>query len=163
MLKRKKTLAAAAVAGLLAAGLTPGIATAASDAAGTAATRDLAAGLRQATAQYHRIDAAWADGYVQVSPCIEGMGIHLAQVERIDAITEPLNPEVLVYMPNERGHYKLVAMEYLSLATVVPSVAGVEFGPGPFPGSHALHAWVWMHNPDGMFASTSPTAVCPGG
>ena len=163
MLKRKTTLAAAAVAGLLAAGLTPGIATAASDAAGTAATRTLAAGLRQATAQYQNIEAALADGYVQVTPCIEGMGIHLAQVERIDAITEPLNPELLVYLPDEHGNYRLVALEYLSVAPTTPSVAGISFMPGPFPGSTALHAWVWMHNPDGMFAAKNPNAVCPAG
>lgn len=122
---------------LLAAGLTPGIATAASDAAGTAETRELAAGLRQATAQYHNIDAAFADGYVQVTPCIPGMGIHLAQEERIDAVTDPL--ALLVYLANSQGRYRLVAMEYLSVATTAPSVGGVEFHAGPFPGSWALH------------------------
>jgi hypothetical protein len=161
MLRRKMTLVLGAVVALLTAGLTPGMATAASDAAGTAETRELAAGLRQATAQYHDIDAAFADGYVQVTPCIPGMGIHLAQEERIDAVTEPLNPEILVYMANSQGKYKLVALEYLAFAPTTPTVGGVEFEPGPFPGSTALHAWVWMHNPDGMFAALNPDAICP--
>ncbi|MGX9900078.1 hypothetical protein ACW0JT_09440 [Arthrobacter sp. SA17] len=109
------------------------MATAASDAAGTAETRELAAGLRQATAQYHDIDAAFADGYVQVTPCIPGMGIHLAQEERIDGVIDPLAPELLVYMANSQGKYKLVAMEYLAFGMTAPSVAGVQFDPGPFP------------------------------
>lgn len=161
MLRRKMTLVLGAVVALLAAGLTPGMATGASDTAGTAETRELAAGLRHATAQYHDIDAAFADGYVQVTPCIPGMGIHLAQEERIDAVTDPLAPELLVYMANSQGKYKLVAMEYLSFAATAPSVAGVQFDPGPFPGSWALHTWVWMHNPDGMFAELNPNAICP--
>lgn len=161
MLRRKMTLVLGAVAALLAAGLTPGIATAASDAAGTAETRQLAAGLRQATAQYHSIDAALADGYVQLTPCIPGMGIHLGQEERIDGVIDPLAPELLVYMANSQGKYKLVAMEYLVFAPTAPSVAGIEFDTGPFPGSFALHTWVWMHNPDGMFAELNPDAICP--
>ncbi|PTL38265.1 hypothetical protein [Alkalicoccus saliphilus] len=65
-------------------------------------------------------------------------------------------PEVLVYEPMKNGKLKLVAVEYLTPGGDRPSLFGQKFDDGPFPGSYALHAWVWKNNPDGMFAANNP-------
>ena len=56
---------------------------------------------------------------------------------------------------------KLVAVEFLSTAAERPEIAGLDFDDGPFPGTFALHAWVWKDNPDGMFAAYNPDHSCP--
>jgi hypothetical protein len=89
------------------------------------------------------------------------MGYHYAKEDLIDDKTQPRKPEVLVYMPNRSGEFKLVAVEFISTATEKPSIAGVDFETGPFDKSWALHAWVWRDNPDGMFAAFNPDLSCP--
>lgn len=122
------------------------------------------AAARAGTAAYQRVDAALADGYVPVSPCISvpglgTMGIHYANFGLVDATHDPAQPEVLVYNPDENGRLRLVAVEYMS---TVPAEfgGGVHFDP---PGNglpFSLHAWVWKNNPSGMFAGFNPTASC---
>jgi hypothetical protein len=89
------------------------------------------------------------------------MGYHYAKQDLIDNKTQARKPEVLVYMPNKYGRYRLVAVEFISTATKKPSIAGVKFETGPFPKSWALHAWVWRDNPAGMFAAYNPDLRCP--
>lgn len=122
--------------------------------------------LRHVTDDYRWLENAEADGYQKVTECIEkpgvgAMGFHYAKQELIDDKTQARKPEVLVYMPNKYGRYKLVAAEFISTATERPSIAGLDFDDGPFPGSYALHAWVWRDNPDGMFAAYNPDLNCP--
>lgn len=122
--------------------------------------------LRDATDDYRWLENAKADGYKKITPCIEksgvgAMGFHYAKQELIDDKTQARKPEVLVYMPNEDGRYKLVAVEFISTAAKRPSIAGINFQDGPFPDSYALHAWVWRDNPDGTFAAYNPDLRCP--
>ena len=122
--------------------------------------------LRDATDEYRWLENAKEDGYKRITPCIEkrgvgAMGYHYAKQELIDDKTQAHKPEVLVYMPDEDGRYKLVAVEFISTAAKRPSIAGINFEKGPFPGSYALHAWVWRDNPDGTFAAYNPDLHCP--
>jgi hypothetical protein len=122
--------------------------------------------LRHVTDNYRWLENAEADGYKKITECIDkpgvgAMGFHYAKQELIDDKTQARKPEVLVYMPNEYGRYKLVAVEFISTAAHRPSIAGLKFEDGPFPNSFALHAWVWKDNPDGMFAAFNPDHKCP--
>lgn len=129
---------------------------------GNAAVQAELAQVRQATAAYHDIERALADGYVQVSPCVDNMGYHFQRglagsADDLDATA----PEILVYAPRPDGGLRLVAVEYASWDPA-STLFGVAFdaphaGGPPF---HTLHAWVWQGNPDGTFSPTNPTISC---
>jgi hypothetical protein len=85
---------------------------------------------------------------------------------------DPLKPEGLVYAPSPNGELKLVSVEYVVPGpgsnppgpAQVPSVFGMEMHilvPPPGPGFYIHHAWVWKHNPAGMFADWNPEVTCP--
>jgi hypothetical protein len=147
---------------------------------------DELAQVRQLTAKFHRLEAA-ADagyelGYVNGSgvriitgciahPTAGAMGYHYFNKALIDdLVVDPLKPEGLVYAPDPDGRLRLAALEY-----VVPGLAsnppGVSEPPTVFDrkmvilvpevGFYTLHAWVWAHNPAGMFAHWNPKVVCP--
>ena len=145
---------------------------------------DLAA-VRAATAKFHNVHAAIAAGYelgyvngagVQIitgciaHPTAGAMGYHYFNKQLIDDnAVDVLQPEGLVYRPGPDGKLQLAAVEY-----VVPgalsnppgvSVAPTVFGREmvilvPAVGFYTLHAWIWSHNPAGMFAHWSPEVNC---
>lgn len=83
-----------------------------------AAQNQLLAQLRRATAKYHNLEVALADGYELDPHCVEhpvygAMGQHAVNMDRIVPFVVPLEPGVLVYEAKEDGDYKLVAAEYL--------------------------------------------------
>jgi hypothetical protein len=151
---------------------------ASTDVADGAAQNQLLATIRQATARYHRVDAALADGYELASPCEAipggGIGLHYRKSTLFDVVVDPAQPELLVYEPQENGDLRLVAVAF-----VVPAAPwdGTHSGPPtlgeqafedkripdwsspPFP-TYELHAWVWQHNPNGIYATTNPTVSC---
>lgn len=170
----KKAFMSMAFAAVLAAGLTPATATAHGgwdddddkDRKLTSEQRKLVKTLRDVTEEYRSLAEAKEDGYKKITPCIEkkgvgAMGFHYAKNSLIDDKIDPRKPEILVYMPNKQGKYKLVAVEFLSTAKKRPVIAGVKFDNGPVPGTFALHAWIWRDNPDGMFAAYNPAHRCP--
>ena len=150
------------------------------------ARQDELAAVRQATARFHRVDAAIAAGYelgyvngnnVRIitgcvaHPTAGALGYHYFNKDLIDdLVVDVLKPEGLVYAPASNGELKLVAVEY-----VVPGLAsnpsGVAEPPTvfgnemhilvPAVGFHTLHAWIWSHNPAGMFAHWNPEVGCP--
>ena len=136
--------------------------------------------VRQATAKYHDVGTALADGYLPTEHCIEapgvgGMGYHYLNPALVgDPSVDPSKPEVLLYAPKKNGGLKLVGVEYLvvdadqDLATDAdrPDLFGVPFkGPmgGHEPGMpvhYDLHAWIFKGNPDGVFADFNPKVRC---
>jgi hypothetical protein len=147
---------------------------------------DELAQVRQLTARFHQLEAA-ADagyelGYVNGSgdriifgciahPTAGAMGYHYFNKELIDDLeVDPLKPEGLVYAPGPDGRLQLAAVEYVvpGLASNPPGVSEppTVFGMQmvilvPAVGFYTLHAWVWSHNPEGMFAHWNPQVVCP--
>lgn len=142
-----------------------------------AGNQDLAA-LRKATARYHDVEVALADGYLPDPHCVAappgGMGMHYVNPGNMDLVIDPSRPEALLYEPTADG-VRLVGAEFLvhgdgwdALHTDPPRFAGVEFDPpmdrgaaappGPF---YTLHVWIWKHNPSGMFAPFNPRVSCP--
>lgn len=117
--------------------------------------------VRKVTTKYHDISVAFDDGYTTDFHVVPNMGIHLVREDLLfdNGSLDPLKPEVLVYEPKKNGGYKLVAVEYMTVGGERPSLFGQQFDDGPFPGSYALHAWVWQANPDGIFAAFNPNVA----
>lgn len=144
--------------------------------------RDLAR-VRAATAAFHRVevaeDAGHQLGYIApfllnhciAHPTAGAMGYHWFDHDKIhDLDVDPLRPEGLVYEPGPNGQLNLVAVEWIVPAAAwhaagnvePPSVLGQEMHVlNPALGWYILHAWVWKHNPAGMFEDWNPEAVCP--
>lgn len=134
----------------------------------------LNAQIRQATAHYHQVERAMADGYTPAGGCVPGMGIHYVNFGLVDGTVDPSMPEVLVYEPQKNGKLKLVAVEFIVVAAAwdathsSPPMLGSRVfddhrpvgSPGPpFP-NYQLHAWVWKNNPAGMYTPFNPTVSC---
>jgi hypothetical protein len=149
------------------------------DAAAAAAHGDIAAA-RAATAKFHHQHEGYglltdAAGIACIdNPGVGGMGIHyvnstLVGDDRVDATT----PELVVYEPQRNGRLRLVAAEYVVFQdawdahhAAPPELFGQEFelvaagnryGLPPF---YELHAWLWKHNPAGMFSDWNPRVSC---
>ena len=136
--------------------------------------RDLAV-VRAATAKYHDVNLALADGFRPGGPCVQipnvgAMGIHYINFSRVDLNVDEGEPELLLYMPDETGNLRLVAVEYFVPSTgsnPAPNLFGRNFQgpmPGHAPGEPAhydLHVWAWRNNPNGMFAQFNPAISCP--
>lgn len=136
--------------------------------------------VRAATAKYHDLDTALEEGYGKFLECFQhgegrGMGQHYVNGDLVgDAILDPLQPEAVVYEPLADGRMVMVAFEYIVFADVwdpnnedrePPTLFGQEFSlktniPDT-PPLWALHAWLWTHNPEGLFADFNPIVVCP--
>ena len=144
--------------------------------------RDSLGEVRRATAAYHQIERAEQAGHqlgyqapFLLDHCIahptEGaMGYHWFNHDVIhDIELDPLAPEGLVYEPLPNGKLKLVAVEWIvpveawHVAGNVdpPVVLGQEMHVlNPALGWYILHAWVWKHNPSGMFEDWNPRVDC---
>ena len=135
--------------------------------------------VRAAVAKFHSVDEATAAGYIPGSPCEQSpagaMGMHYIKPALFGPGLDPLNPEILLYMPNANGILKLVAVEYfavdadqnLGTANDRPSLFGRGFD-GPMLGHNPqmpihydLHVWVTEANPSGVFAQWNPAIHCP--
>jgi hypothetical protein len=141
---------------------------------------DLAA-VRAATAKYHDVSAALANGYQLgyrgvVTGCISNptagaMGYHYFNWAKMDdpSIQEG-DPEVLVYHTADDGTLVLGAVEWVVPKTLWEQAGGTEppvvFGQtlhvlNPVLNWYITHAWIWTHNPAGMFADWNPEVSCP--
>ncbi len=126
---------------------------------------------KQATARYHNIQNALDDGFFQASPCVSHptlgtMGFHFINLSRIlNPALSPDEPEVLLYLPDEDGTMRLVAIEYVvpfGLASEPPVLFGQTFHTdGPPLNQYSLHVWAWRNNPSGVFAPFNPKLSCP--
>jgi hypothetical protein len=103
------------------------------------------------------------------------MGIHYAnRLALEDAVLDPAKPEALVYQPHGYGKLEPVAAEYIVFqgawlmagTTSWPTLFGqrLKFVPlgnrYDLPPFYELHAWIWQHNPDGMFKDWNPSGTC---
>jgi hypothetical protein len=141
-------------------------------------TRSALAQVRAATAAYHDVATAAADGFVPASPCASNpagpgaMGVHDVDMARLATGFEPTRPEVLIDEPQDDSRMRLVGVEYVVLdADQDPATdgrpvfpGGISFhaphaGPGPI--AYTLHAYIWKHNPAGLFVDYDPRNTCP--
>jgi len=117
---------------------------------------------KASTAKYHNIQTALADGYVDINLYIPHMGWHYLKGSLADEHFEIDKPELLVYAEKPNGGLRLVAVEYavpLPLSSNPPEgFTGDEdvWTENVGAGLWTLHAWVWLHNPNGVFAAFNP-------
>ena len=117
-----------------------------------------------ATAKYHSVEAAEADGYISIDFCEPGEGCHWLNPSYVDGTFDAEHPEILLYAPGENGKLRLVAVEYIAPIPLLPGGA-----PEGFTGDEdewredtegaglwELTVWLWLHNPNGMFEQHNP-------
>jgi hypothetical protein len=171
---RTRTMTIATAAAFAVSALLPTVAAVAHEVAPQDTPRTLAT-VRAATARYHDVSVAAAEGFVPASGCVVspmgGMGYHYLNPDRLDATLDVAEPEVLLYERDARGRMRLIGVEYIVLDTdgdlstpddhtfVGEHLHGRPAG-GPLPAHYLLHVWVWKHNPSGMFADWNPTVRC---
>jgi hypothetical protein len=152
---------------------------------GAAARQDELAAVRAATAPFHDLDAALAAGYELgyvngadvriIAGCVShltagAMGYHYFNKQLIDDnVVDALTPEGLVYAPGPDGRLQLAAVEYV-VPGALSNPRGVSVAPRlfgmdmvilvPAVGFYTRHAWIWRHNPAGIFAHWSPAVTC---
>lgn len=127
--------------------------------------------LRRATARYHDLDAAVADGFVflhgcEVRPDEGPAGILYVHLDRLlDGAIDPALPDGLLYAPSRNGKPKLAGVELAVFQSQwagqdPPEFLGTSFQTEEEFGAFGLHIWVWSHNPEGMFAQAHPGIEC---
>jgi hypothetical protein len=138
------------------------------------ASRDGWLAARNAIAKYRDVNVALAEGYVRSGQCYEGKGVHYVNYSLIFgsvAASDPNAPEVLMYVPDSEGNWKLVAAEYaqVEVGQPHPSILG-QLMDGPMAGHtpsepvhYDVHVWLFKFNRDGFFAGLNPTVKCPPG
>jgi len=128
------------------------------------ATEQELARARIATAKYHDVAQAEADGYTSIDLYLSGEGFHYVNFSLIDENFDPEHPEVLLYAPVPgESRLELVGVEYL-----VPLALSAD-APEGFTGDAdqwrrdtegfglwELNAWIWLHNPEGIFGHDNP-------
>jgi hypothetical protein len=121
--------------------------------------------VRAATARYHDVEVALAEGFAPPPDghCVEGpegaMGYHYVNLDRVGQL-DPTLPQVLLYVPTSGGELRLVGVEYLSPGGgELFGQPFADFSP-PFGPATALHVWLWQANPPGMFASYNANVSC---
>ena len=127
-------------------------------------TRADLAQARAATARYHRVEQAEAEGYINLNFCEEGEGCHWLNPSLLDGVFDPAKPEILLYVQDGDG-WRLVAVEYvvpLSLSEIAPEGFEGECDTwredSEGVGLWELTVWLWLHNPNGMFEQHNPRA-----
>jgi hypothetical protein len=135
------------------------------------------AAVRAATARFHRTEVAQAEGWDLVpgldhcfeNPGVGAMGYHYINTALLDTVLDPLRPEAMVYAPGPHGKLLLAAVEYIVPADAwdgeghpsPPALHGQSFHLNEALGVYVLHAWIWMHNPAGLFEDWNPQVTCP--
>ncbi|WP_179346618.1 hypothetical protein [Winogradskyella ursingii] len=121
--------------------------------------------VKSATSAYVDINVATNEGRFDASGYVPNMGHHFINPALIDTTFDLLNPEVILYAPNEGGVMEMVAIEY-SIIPEDPENPGSP--PEGFTGSAdvwhfneelgqwQLHVWTMLENPDGIFAMFNP-------
>src|SRR5262245_29898334 len=130
----------------------------------SAATHKELAQARRATAKYHDVEQAEADGYVNFNLYVPGEGFHYLKQSLLDGNFDPAQPEMLLYAPVPgENRLELVGVEYLvPLAFSSDPPAGFTGDADQWRmdaegfGLWELNAWIWLHNPEGMFAHDNP-------
>lgn len=132
--------------------------------------------VRNVTDKFHSISRARAAGYdlrpgldfCFDNPGVGGMGFHYINTALLDAKVNAQKPEAMVYAPRRDGKLELVAVEYIVDAKAwdakhsrKPYLFDEPFELNTSLGVYTLHAWIWKHNPLGVFADWNPRVSCP--
>lgn len=114
--------------------------------------------LTNKTRQYQNFHVAEAQGF-EFLVYMPNMGDHFVLQERWDDTFNYLEPELLIYILNDEGEREFVGVEYLVFGSndTPPEgfIGSEDVWANLGGGLWALHAWVGLENPDGVFHSTN--------
>jgi hypothetical protein len=136
-------------------------------------TRKELAQAKRATAKYHNIANAINDGYIDADFLLIGVGCHMINLDLAfgdNGEIDLTKPELLIYATEDcaegaDGQSELRSIEYLRPCNGICDESNLPEG---FSGDDdvwevfgdnlfwTLHAWVWRHNPDGVFVKINP-------
>jgi hypothetical protein len=142
----------------------------------------LVAKVRAATERYKDIRSVLPGGepgWIQGTPCVTGpnsgaMGVHYVRPDRLgDGVLSGDEPEALIYEPLPGGGFRLVGVEFITLASAwdfakkgAPKLEGhlLHFVGEPnrygLPAFYEMHVWAWEQNPDGNFVDWNVHVSC---
>jgi hypothetical protein len=114
--------------------------------------QDQLARVRAATVQYHDVEEALADGFVNIgSTPAEGEGIEFVNFGLVDCTLDPAHPEALRYVESGQG-FRLVGVEY-AIPMDCPDTPPEDFleGAGEWEPEPGVPVWsmlvkVWSGN-----------------
>ncbi|TVP45066.1 MAG: hypothetical protein EA350_10180 [Gemmatimonadales bacterium] len=135
---------------------------------------DLLKAVRQQTARFNATKQAERFGYEIDPHCVAhpdlgAMGHHAVNMDLVDPVFDPMQPEALLYIPNEDGRLKLVGVEYIviNVGQAWPEFDGTRFdfeGVPPLMAAGvphwSLHVWAHADNPSGTFFPFNPALSC---
>jgi hypothetical protein len=140
--------------------------------------------VKNATQQFRNLSTADDAGYKILldkdgiacidMPDMGAMGVHFVKGDLVgDGVVDPNTPEAMVYEPDARGRMRLVAVEYVVFQQAwdanhdtKPDLFGETFTLTPdgnrfgLPAFYSLHAWIYKHNPSGMFSMWNSKVTC---
>lgn len=128
--------------------------------------------VRDVTEAYRSHDAGLAAGWnTDLSGCVEhptegGMGHHFARLEFMDGRVDHLEPQVLLYVPDQDSIMQFVAVEYIVPFNILgpdqnpPELFGEKFHKNEVQQIWALHVWTEKENPNGIFFDWNPDVDC---
>jgi hypothetical protein len=128
--------------------------------------------VRAATAPFHDLNAAAAQGYpTDVPRCLAhpthgAMGFHHVNRRYLSKELDVERPQILLYERDAAGKYVLNGVEYIipyrlwPRDSVPPSIMGRQLVRSDPLELWYMHMWVWKPNPAGLFADWNPTVQC---
>jgi hypothetical protein len=149
-------------------------------AAVSASTASRIAELRRLVAPFHDFqkasDAGWS---AEITPCLVdadlpsqpgsgAMGRHYGNLAFIQdgGVVNLLQPELLLYEPEQNGKLRFVGVEYIvpfsdrPATSPAPTLLGHAFAKVPEFQVWGLHIWVGRHNQSGIFSPWNPKVHC---
>ena len=104
------------------------------------------------------------DGYVNFELYESGEGHHYIKFELLDGTFDPEHPEMLLYSPVPgENRLEWAGVEYLIPIALSPSPPAGFTGNADMWrndmegfGLWELNAWIWLSNPNGIFADRNP-------
>lgn len=128
--------------------------------------------LRRLVAPFHDFEGAQAAGWsMTLTECIESPGVRAAGPRfgngaLIEPGSVPLEPDLLVYDPQDDGKFRLVAVEYFIPFSVLsadddpPVLLGQQFHQNLVSGVWALHVRIDGRGPNGTLEGWGPKVSC---
>ena len=136
--------------------------------------------LRRLVARFHDFDAAVQAGWsAPITPCLVAadlpsqpgsgaMGTHWGNLAFIQdgGAVNLLEPELLLYEPEQNGKLRFVGVEYIvpfadhPATAPAPTLLGQPFAQVPEFGVWGLHIWVGRENKSGIFSAWNPKVSC---
>jgi hypothetical protein len=128
--------------------------------------------VRAATAAFHNIDSATAQGYpATVAQCLSdsthgGMGFHHVNRRYLSKELDVARPQILLYERDDNGKYVLNGVEFIvpyrlwPKDSIPPRIMGRNLVRSEPLQLWYMHMWVWKPNPAGLFADWNPRVRC---